>query len=289
MRRFITIAVVTFSAAVIASPGQLAQPGTGTENSVKFAVIGDFGTGSTRQYEIGQRMVIERERFPFEFVVSVGDNMYGRQSQADFVMKFERPFAGLIEAHVPFYVALGNHDRPSNRSYPLFNMGGERYYSFVKQFVRFVVLDTNLMDARQVAWFETVLRDAREPWKVAVFHHPLYSNAGRHGSNVELRVLLEPLLIRYGVSVVFSGHEHVYERLKPQKGITYFTEGSSGQLRKGDMEPSTTTAASFDQDQTFMLVDIGERMSFRTVSRTGQIVDSGLVDRRVATSIGGVP
>jgi hypothetical protein len=62
-----------------------------------------------------------------------------------------------------------------------------------------------------------------------VFHHPLYSDAARHGSNIELRVVLEPLLVRYGVSVVFSGHDHVYERSTPQKGITYFIEGSSGQ------------------------------------------------------------
>lgn len=289
MRGSITLALVTLSLAAVASRGVVAPQAAEGDNAVKFAVIGDFGTGGTPEYEVGQRMVVERQRFPFEFVVSVGDNMYGSQSRADFVVKFERPFAGLLKANVPFYAALGNHDDPSNRSYPLFNMRGERYYSFVKQFVRFVVLDTNLMDAPQIAWFENTLRDSSEPWKIAVFHHPLYSNAGRHGSNVELRVLLEPLLIRYGVSVVFAGHEHVYERLKPQKGIAYFTEGASGQLRKGDMEPSPSTAASFDQDRTFMLVEIGERMSFRTISRTGVVVDSGFVGRRGAPSIGGVP
>jgi hypothetical protein len=35
------------------------------------------------------------------------------------------------------------------------------------------------------------------------------------------------------VNVVFSGHDHVYERIKPQKGIYYFVSGSAGQLRKG--------------------------------------------------------
>ena len=59
----------------------------------------------------------------------------------------------------------------------------------------------------------------------------------RHGSSVDLRVLLEPIFVKYGVNVVFSGHDHVYERLKPQKGIYYFVSGSAGQLRKGNMSP----------------------------------------------------
>jgi 3',5'-cyclic AMP phosphodiesterase CpdA len=154
----------------------------------------------------------------------------------------------------------------------------------VKKGVRFVVFDTNLMDPPQLAWIDEALMRSTEQWTIAYFHHPLYSDAGRHGPNVELRVLLEPLLTRYGVDVVFSGHEHVYERTTPQKGITYFIEGASGQLRKGDMQPSAMTAAAFDQDQTFMLVEIADdEMVFQTISRTGRVVDSGVIHRRPTT------
>jgi 3',5'-cyclic AMP phosphodiesterase CpdA len=289
MHRLIALVLAAAAALPASTHGQSLQS-IAAEGTVKFAVIGDFGSGERPQYEIGERMAAERERFPFEFVITVGDNLYGGQSPQDFVVKFERPFAALLGAKVPFYAALGNHDQQSNRSYQPFNMGGNRYYTYAKKRVRFVVLDTNLLDAPQLSWAEGVLRDAVEPWKVAVFHHPLYSNAGRHGSNVPLRVILEPLLTRHGVSVVFAGHEHVYERIKPQKGITYFTEGSSGQLRKGDMQPSSTTAASYDQDRTFMLVDItGDEMTFRTVSRTGTVVDSGVVRRRPSTQNGAQP
>jgi 3',5'-cyclic AMP phosphodiesterase CpdA len=163
-------------------------------------------------------------------------------------------------------------------------MGGERYYTFARQHVRFFMFDTNLMDPAQLAWIEDVLGQSRDAWKIAVFHHPLYSDGARHGSNVELRVLLEPLLVRHGVKVVFSGHEHFYQRTTPQNGVTYFIEGSSGQLRKGNVRPSEMTAAAFDQDQTFMLVEIaGDRMSFRTISRTGRVVDSGVIHRRPTT------
>jgi hypothetical protein len=252
--------------------------------SLKFAVIGDAGDGDRPQYEVGQQMAAARTTFPFEFVLALGDNMYGRQEPQDFISKFQTPYQPLLQSGVRFYGALGNHDKQENRFYPGFNMGGQRFYSFVRQNVRFVVLDTNLLDSKQLGWVEETLSGSREAWKVAYFHHPLYSNGGRHGSDVELRVVLEPLFVKYGVSVVFASHDHIYERLKPQKGITHFVEGSSGRFRKGDLEPSTTTAAGFDQDRTFMLVEIaGDRMSFRTISRTGVTVDSGVIDRRPTT------
>jgi 3',5'-cyclic AMP phosphodiesterase CpdA len=164
-------------------------------------------------------------------------------------------------------------------------MAGERYYTFARPPARFFILDTNLMDRTQLAWIEDTLGRAAEPWKIVSFHHPIYSDGDRHGSNVEMRVLLEPLLVRHGVTVVFSGHEHIYERTTPQKGVTYFIEGSSGQLRKGGVTPSALTAASFADDRTFMLVEIsGDQLFFQTVSRTGRIVDSGVIQRTPDTS-----
>jgi 3',5'-cyclic AMP phosphodiesterase CpdA len=283
MRKLVLIAVVLAGIASWPLAGQETSLAAQSE-SLKFAVIGDNGTGAKPQFEVGQQLALARAAFPFEMVLMLGDNMYGRQQPADFLDKFERPYAALLQAGVPFFAALGNHDNQSNRFYKGFNMGGERYYTFAKKNVRFFVFDTNLMDGTQLAWIENALRQSEDDWKIAYFHHPLYSDAGRHGSNVELRVLLEPLLVRYGVAVVFSGHEHVYQRTTPQKGITYFIEGSSGQLRKGDMRPTTMTAASFDQDQTFMLVEIdSNEMRFRTISRTGRVVDSGVIHRRPTT------
>ena len=179
-----------------------------------------------------------------------------------------------------FRASLGNHDRPENVSYKLYNMDGQRYYTYTRNNVRFVVLDSTQLDAKQLQWLETTLRDAKEPWKICYFHHPLYSNAARHGSSVDLRVILEPIFVRYGVNVVFSGHDHVYERVKPQKGIYYFVSGSAGQLRKGNMRPDEDTAAYFDQDQSFMLVEVSDDdMFFSVISRTGRTVDSGVIHR----------
>jgi 3',5'-cyclic AMP phosphodiesterase CpdA len=282
MRRLIAAVALTLTAISWALAEQLQLPNA--PGSVKFAVIGDNGTGERPQYELGARMAASRAAFRFAFVIMLGDNMYGRQEPEDFVKKFERPYARLLSLDMPFYAVLGNHDKPTNRYYKPFNMGGERYYTFVKGHVRFFMFDTNLLDPEQLEWLEEALRQSRDQWKIACFHHPLYSDARRHGSNTELRVVLEPLFVRHGVNVALAGHDHVYMRMKPQKGITHFVEGSSGQLRTGDLKWSSMTAAGFDEDQTFMLVEIsGERMLFQTISRAGRLVDSGVVERRPST------
>jgi hypothetical protein len=249
--------------------------------SLKFAAIGDNGTGDQSQYEIAGQMEQWHRRFAFDTVIMLGDNLYGSQRAADFVQKFERPYKPLLDAGVKFYASLGNHDKPSNDAYAPFNMNGARYYSYVRNDVRFVVLDTNILDARQLGWLETVLRDAKERWKIAYFHHPLYSDGGRHGSEIELRVKLEPLFVRYGVNAVYSGHDHIYERLVPQMGIAYFVAGASGELRTGDLKRSSMTAAGFDRDRSFMLNEIADDdLFFQAISRTGETVDRGVVHRQ---------
>jgi 3',5'-cyclic AMP phosphodiesterase CpdA len=269
--------------AVLAVASLVAQP-TALPNrpdSLKFLAMGDNGTGDRPEYEVGQQMAKLHTTFPFELVIMLGDNMYGGQSPSDYVKKFEQPYAPLLAAGVKFQASLGNHDRPDQVSYKLYNMNGQRYYTYARNNARFFALDSNLMDQKQLEWLDAQLKSAREDWKICYFHHPLYSNAARHGSAVDLRVLLEPIFTRNGVNVVFSGHDHVYERVKPQKGIYYFVSGAAGQLRKGNMEPSDQTAAAFDRDQSFMAIEIaGAEMFFQSISRTGQIVDSGVIRRQ---------
>jgi hypothetical protein len=140
------------------------------------------------------------------------------------------------------------------------------------------------MDPNQIDWLGRELQNSRSRWKIAYFHHPLYSSGARHGSETDLRALVEPLFLKYGVNAVFAGHEHFYERIRPQKGIYHFTSGGSAKLRRGNIRRGSLTAAGFDQDLSFMLVEIaGDDLHFQAISRTGATVDSG-VARRTETS-----
>jgi hypothetical protein len=98
--------------------------------------------------------------------------------------------------------------------------------------------------------------------------------------------VLEPLFLKYNVSVVLQGHDHFYERLKPQKGIEYFVVGSGGKLRSGDIDSgSGLTVKGFDTDLAFMVAEIiDDQMYFNVVARKGQVIDSGVLTRRKPTT-----
>jgi predicted phosphodiesterase len=249
-------------------------------DSVRFAVIGDTGTGSAQQREIAEVMAQYRAVFPFEFVLMMGDNLYGGEKAEDYEDKFAQPYKKLLDAGVKFHAALGNHDNSNQRSYKGFNMDGKEYYTFKKKDVRFFALNSNYMDPRQLKWLEDELKNSGADWKICFFHHPPYSSGEKHGSSTELRKIIEPLFIKYSVDVVFCGHEHFYERLKPQQGIYYFISGAGGKLRTEGVKSTNLTAKSFDQDQHFMLIEIaGDQMHFQVISRSGKTVDSGALPR----------
>ena len=250
--------------------------------SVKFAVIGDTGTGDSHQLAVARQLAAYRGKFPFEFVIMMGDNLYGGNSAKDYDKKFAIPYRPLTDAGVKFYASLGNHDDPSERFYKPFNMGGERYYSFkpANSSVRFFALDSNYMDDKQLAWLDKELIASGSDWKICFFHHPPYSSGEAHGSDTTLRAQVEPIFVKYGVNAVFTGHEHFYERIKPQKGIAYFIAGSSAKLRVGNIAPSALSDKGFDTGFTFMLVEIvGDDLFFQTITEKGATIDSGTIHR----------
>jgi hypothetical protein len=276
IRRFLWLVIVPICFCVHAQELTIPQHA----GSVRFAAIGDMGTGTTAQYQIAAKMTAMRQQFPFEFVIMLGDNIYGGNSPVDYQKKFELPYKALLDGGVRFYASLGNHDNATQKTYKPFNMNGQQYYTFRKSNVQFFALDSNYMSPEQLAWLTKELQNSNADWKICYFHHPLYSSAKFHGPSLELRSVLEPLFVRNGVQVVFAGHDHVYERTKPQNGIVYFIEGAAGELRKGDLKKTDQTAAGYDQDQSFLLLDLsGDELNFQAISRLGITIDSGSIHR----------
>jgi predicted phosphodiesterase len=283
MRRSLLV-VLQLVALPLAAPAQDVRL-PNQQGSVKLAVIGDAGQPGSGQTAIAKQMVQWRARFPFEFVLMTGDNLYGRERPHDYQEKFEIPYKPLLDAGVKFYASLGNHDDDGQTQYKLFNMDGKKYYSFKpKNNVRFFALDSNYVDATQLEWLDKELATSGSDWKIAFFHHPLYSSGETHGSADLQRKLLEPVFLKHGVDVVITGHEHFYERIKPQKGIAYFIVGSSAKLRKGDLRKSPLTAYGNDATYAFMLIElVGDEMHFQAINGQGATIDAGSI-RRQATS-----
>jgi len=282
-RREALISLATISAgALIKSSSIFCSP---VKDKIRFAVIGDWGSGDSDQVNTAKQMFASHQRDSFDFIISAGDNIYPNGSGRYFGKNFEQPFSDLLKDRVKFYAVLGNHDVESGRKdqleYPLFNMGGQSCYKIERGqgLAEFFMLDSTDFGATQTTWLENSLRDSKAKWKIAVFHHPIYSSGKKHGSATGLRRILEPIFTRYGVQVVFSGHDHIYERTVPQQGIQYFVSGAGGRIRRGDVDlGSRFRAASYDESSHFMLIEVDDKqVSFQAVNEAGAVVDNGLI------------
>lgn len=252
---------------------------------LRFAVVGDNGTGGRNAMRVaGQMAETYRER-PYGLVVHTGDIVYYGDLVERWDQVFVRPMHPLLDAGVVVRPVLGNHEfdyEASLRQLELFGLPG-RYYSFVAGPVEFFMLDSTPPEfggeggAEQLAWLEERLRASTADWQVAVLHHPPYSS-GRHGSDLPARRALEPLFVEHGVDLVLTGHDHDYERTKPQSGIVYVVTGGGAKLTSVGRGEFTAESRKVLH---FVLVDVAQdRMSVDAISADGEIFDSFEVPRR---------
>lgn len=283
------------------TPPEIPMPvGTPAEAEVRFAALGDAGTGGGSQQRLADRLAEVQRMSHFEIVIFLGDNVYPSGSPSGFEDKFLRPYAPLLLAGVEFRGAIGNHDARDRYGVLLqqmvFGAGPLPYYSFTEGegLVEFFGLDTTKLSdpeddiaARlQVAWLDKKLAASDAEWQIAFMHHPLYSSSKKHGEGsgdmdelLRVRNLLEPVFVRNGLEISLSGHDHVYERTKPIKGIQYFISGAGGKLREDNLQRDTPYfAAGYDTERSFVLVSVmPDSVSFWSINEAGTVVDSGTI------------
>jgi predicted phosphodiesterase len=243
-----------------------------------FAVMGDSGSGDVPQQQVAQAMLTyfnTARRFPF--VLMLGDNLYGD----DYTNEFLIPYKPLLDRAVKFYAAIGNHDRDLEIHFKPFNMGDRDRYSFDQGNARFVALNSNHPgDPDQIKWLDGAFTTGGEKWRICFFHHPLYSSGQHAGESAEvIRPAPEAALARNRVDVVFSGHEHLYERTKPQQGITYFVSGGGGRyLYK--FQPREFDEMGISEHHFMVAQVAGDRFFFEAISHSQKVLDCGVLFRR---------
>jgi 3',5'-cyclic AMP phosphodiesterase CpdA len=191
-----------------------------------IVIYGDART----QHDIHRKIVSHILTFRPQAVFSTGDQVNDGRVPDEWVVFNE--IVAPIRKTSEFYPLLGNHERNADLYFKNFHLPGSgRWYSVRKGHVLFLMLDSNGLigpGSNQHAWLEKELQHV--PWHVkfvaAVFHHPIISS-GPYPDEKNLRKRLLPLLEKYGVDVVFVGHEHVYER-SLKDGITHVTTGGGG-------------------------------------------------------------
>ena len=84
------------------------------------------------------------------------------------------------------------------------------------------------------------------------------------------------------MDAAFSGHDHVYERIKPQQGVQYFVSGAGSKTRRGDLErDSPFFAAGSDETSSFISIEVtSDQFSFKTIDIGGHVIDSGALSPR---------
>jgi hypothetical protein len=249
-----------------------------------FALMGDSGSGDQAQTNVANAMLrYFTTARRFRFVLMLGDNLY----DDDYIGEFSIPYKGLLERGVIFYAALGNHDRDLEVHYKPFNMGDRAYYAFTEGNARFVVLNSNRpRDRAQLSWLDSeAFGNTGTKWRIGFFHHPLYSS-GEHAmeSREAIRPALEPALVRNKVDVVFSGHEHLYERIAPQQGVRYFVSGGGGRTLYS-FRKSAFDEVGMSQHH-FMVAEIaGDQLFFAALTPQGRALDCGMLWRTTAAAM----
>jgi predicted phosphohydrolase len=269
--------------AVLGSAGFHTAPAAGQGKPIRFIAFGDSGTGSSDQIADYTQM----KTVPFDLMLHTGDVGYGSGTATELQQYFFDMYADTLE-DVPAFPASGNHEydsadaAPFREAFDLPPNGGEggveRWYSFDWGDAHFVALDTERTGAVEAKWLEADLAANKRPWTIVYAHKPPFSS-GEHGNDSSFQTYFKPILEKYHVQLVLNGHDHDYERTKPQNGVTYVVTGGGG----GGTRPvgSSSFTAFSDAVIHFVYVTIqGDSLTLHAIDGTGKEFDSVVIPRQ---------
>ncbi|HAO48926.1 MAG TPA: hypothetical protein DCR35_06295, partial [Runella sp.] len=273
-------------------------PPTGSKQKVRIWAMGDAGDGSPNQREVRDAYLkrIQNDNRQTDAVLFLGDNAYAIGTDEEYQNNFFNIYQDYFFKNNVIWAIPGNHEyysgvqsrreiayfqifsQPQNGESGGVPSGSEMNYSFDYGNVHVVALDSygieqdkyRLYDtlSPQVEWLKKDLAANRLPWTIVMFHHPPYTK-NSHDSDTEtelvlIRQNLNPILERYKVDLVLSGHSHLYERSRPTRGHTglaptfneaaHLTSTSSG---KYDNSPNSCAYVKNGGDEGVIYVVAG--------------------------------
>jgi len=230
-----------------------------------------------------------------DLILHTGDLVSNGTKNQQWADLFFEPLNNVID-HIPILTCLGNHERNAPNYFNFFSLpNNESWYSFDYSNCHFIILDTNKdygKNSKQYKWLRDDLlqtntrknadsdKEEEVKWKFVFFHHPPYTS-GRHPSNLKVRELLTPLFRKHGVDIVFSGHNHLYERSYPinsagsqsDVAVTYVVSGGGGG-NLYDFSPNNIWTASISKAHNFGVVNVdGEKLDFKALDTDEQTLD----------------
>lgn len=216
-----------------------------TDYLFNFVVYGDTQEGDPVNTKVHSKLVAQMKKLNPDFVLHVGDIVDHGDSFSDWEKFLETARPLLLRPKKPglarnFYPTIGNHDMPPDNYFRIFNFDpfsnyeNVYYYSFNYKNFHFISLNTEISFAtgsEQYNWLAKDLKKARNKEIIVFFHRSAYSS-GKYGQNLAVQESFIPLFEDYEARIVFSGHDHLYERSFPilgnekhKKGTVYIISG----------------------------------------------------------------
>ncbi len=241
-------------------------------DSLCFVVFGDTRSDSAMHQAVIDRM----SNYSFDFLVHTGD-LVNKGYDTDDWRRFFAIEANVLASKI-FVPTIGNHEKPFWQYDTLFSLPGiEYFYSIRYANICFICLNTEMeLDGIQKKWLANELNyfstDSTIDWIFVSLHKPPYSS-GSHGSAIDVRQQWCPIFERYGVDIVFCGHDHAYERTKEINGVVYIVCAGGG-APLYDVGATEWTAYS-EKTYHFCLISVAKKqMKLRAIKPDGIVFDS---------------
>lgn len=250
---------------------------TAAQPELRVALVGDVGDGGDHAHAVAAAIAEQSKVDRYDILMLLGDNVYPSGDPTRIQATVLEPFSGVLEGGTDLFVVLGNHDETNHAGdaqLKALGMPG-RWYAVERGDMLGIALDsTDPTNPEQLAWLEETLAGSDARWKLVGLHHPPYSS-GMHGSNETSREVFAPLFERYGVQVVFAGHEHDYQRTDPINGVTYIVSGAGSRTRRTGIDDYTAVAYSTHHYVDMNVYD--DHILLRAIDQDGEQFDEAVI------------
>jgi predicted phosphodiesterase len=264
---------------------------------IKFAVLGDYGDGSSNEAAVSDMI----DSWNVDFVITLGDNNYGSDfaSTVDeyigkdynqWISPYTGIYPGSSDGINKFFPSPGNHDYNGTSDISglqpyldFFNLpNNERYYDFVKDKIHFFSMNSIVVEpdgyqypSAQADWLENKLAECvtdHNHWRLVYFHHAPYSSSSQSSR-------FDWPFAAFGADVVLAGHSHTYERIF-RNGIVYFVNGLGGRSRSSCGSLVEGSQGCYDDNYGAQLVTVVDdaTLLFEFYYKDGTLVDSYILD-----------
>jgi Big-like domain-containing protein/K319-like protein/calcineurin-like phosphoesterase family protein len=294
--------------------------GTGTGNGTVTTPVGSFPVLNDGVFNIGAagdwgsgtgagKTALNMHEKGVDLAIGLGD--YAYETGSENVRKWWNTQMAPLNGR--FNGALGNHDTQDGSLYAqLFNQPEKWYYSFARQGVHFVAINSEESYGPGSAQYEFLDQDLQSAsensdvnWIVVFVHEPMYSSPSHHDPLASLRDAYHPLFDKYDVDLVLQGHNHNYQRsfpimynsqdpskpiafpdndngvFKDPPGQIYAEVGTAGKSKYSLEGKSPFIAEQFDTDVGFLNVAFpdDDTMEATFYDNTGNVKDEFSIEK----------